>query len=132
VKAKTMDSTLVSKQVDVLLKPTNTSGTNNSSAPDKGDQTSQLESLTALGNVQMDGVKPVRKGNGEKLVYTADDGKYVLTGTDSNPPSIFDAEKGQTTGDSLTFYSHDDRVLINGGEKGHVVTKTSVKSGKKP
>ena len=47
----------------------------------------------------------------QKLVYTAADDKFVLTG---GPPSIFDAEQGKITGVSLTFFRHDDRVLVEG------------------
>jgi hypothetical protein len=42
-------------------------------------------------------------------VYTAADGKYVLTG---GSPSIFDAERGTVQGHSLTFYNRDDTVLV--------------------
>ena len=55
--------------------------------------------------------QPNRRATGEKLVYTAADDKFVLTG---GPPSIFDAEHGKITGDSLTFYRRDDRVLVEG------------------
>jgi hypothetical protein len=46
-----------------------------------------------------------------------------LTG---GPPSIFDAERGKITGDSLTFYRHDDRVLVEGKETSPAVTRTHV------
>ncbi len=71
---------------------------------------SQLQQITALGHVRIE--EPKRRATGEKLVYTAADGKYVLTG---GPPSIFSAEKGTLTGDSLTFFSRDDTVLVEGG-----------------
>jgi hypothetical protein len=60
---------------------------------------------------------------GEKLVYTASEDKFVLTG---GPPSIFDAEHGKITGDSLTFYNRDDRVLVEGGNSSPTVTQTQV------
>jgi len=47
----------------------------------------------------------------------------VLTG---GPPSIFDAEHGKITGDSLTFYKRDDRVLVEGKEASPTVTTTRV------
>jgi hypothetical protein len=41
-------------------------------------------------------------------------------------PSIFDAERGTVTGDSLTFYKRDDRVLVEGEAKSPAVTHTRV------
>ena len=55
------------------------------------------------------------------MTYTAADGKYVLSG---GRPSIFDAEHGLTTGDSLTFYSRDDTVLVGSGSSTRTVTQT--------
>ena len=60
---------------------------------------------------------------GQKLVYTAADDKFVLTG---GPPSIFDAEQGKITGVSLTFFRRDDRVLVEGEASTPVVTQTRV------
>ena len=59
----------------------------------------------------------------ERLEYFADEGKFVLTG---GSPSIFDAEHGKITGDSLTFYNRDDRVLVEGGNSSPTVTQTRV------
>ncbi|HVU47530.1 MAG TPA: hypothetical protein VHD85_15465, partial [Terracidiphilus sp.] len=56
-----------------------------------------------------------RKGTGEKLVYTGDDGKYVLTGTASAPPRLTDPARGTVTGEALIFNSSDDSVSIEGG-----------------
>jgi len=71
--------------------------------------------------------QPKRRAEGQKLVYTAADDKFVLTGGASNElPSIFDAERGKITGGSLTFYRHDDRVLVEGEASTPVVTQTRV------
>ncbi len=67
--------------------------------------------------------QPTRHAAGDKLVYTASDEKFILTG---GPPSIFDAERGKITGDSLTFYKHDDRVLVEGTQTSPAVTRTQV------
>jgi len=42
------------------------------------------------------------------------------------PPSIFDAEQGKITGVSLTFFRHDDRVLVEGNNSSPAVTQTRV------
>jgi hypothetical protein len=64
-----------------------------------------------------------RRADGQSLVYTVADDKFVLTG---GPPSIFDAEQGKITGVSLTFFRGDDRVLVEGGASTPVVTQTRV------
>jgi lipopolysaccharide export system protein LptA len=82
---------------------------------------SQLDHMVALGNVLIQ--QPTRRAEGQKLVYTAADDKFVLTG---GPPSIFDAERGKITGVSLTFFRRDDRVLVEGEASTPVVTQTRV------
>jgi len=93
----------------------------------KGQQTrsgaSQVQQVIAEGHVLIQ--EPTRRATGNRLVYTAEDGKFVLTG---GPPSIFDAEHGSVTGDSLTFFSHDDRVRVASRESSSTVTQTQVKA----
>jgi lipopolysaccharide export system protein LptA len=67
--------------------------------------------------------EPNRRATGDKLVYTASEGKFVLTG---GPPSIFDAEWGKITGGSLTFFNRDDRVLVESSNSSPTVTQTRV------
>jgi lipopolysaccharide export system protein LptA len=81
----------------------------------------QLDHMVAQGNVVVQ--QPSRRAEGKKLVYTASDDKFVLTG---GPPSIFDAEHGKVTGVSLTFFRADDRVLVEGEASTPVVTQTRV------
>jgi lipopolysaccharide export system protein LptA len=75
---------------------------------------SELERIEALGDIKIQ--QGSRKASGNKLVYTAADEKMVLTGTPGKLPSIFDAERGQISGDSLTFFTHDGRVLVGSGQ----------------
>jgi lipopolysaccharide export system protein LptA len=79
----------------------------------------RLDHLVAEGNVVVQ--EPGRKAEGQTLVYTAAEDKFVLTG---GPPSIFDAERGKITGVSLTFFQADDRVLVEGEASTPVVTQT--------
>ena len=81
----------------------------------------QLDRMVAQGDVLV--LQPNRHAEGQRLVYTAADDKFVLTG---GPPSIFDAEQGKITGVSLTFFRHDDRVLVEGEASSPVVTETRV------
>jgi lipopolysaccharide export system protein LptA len=90
---------------------------------------SQLDRITAEGDllIQQQG----RKATGNLLVYTAQDQKCVLTATDGRKPSIFDAEQGQITGDSLTFFFHDDRVLVGSKESSHTLIQTRIRDASK-
>jgi lipopolysaccharide export system protein LptA len=86
-----------------------------------GSGNAQLERMVATGHVVF--TQPERRGNGEKLVYTAADGRYVLTGTASNPPTLWDQTHGTTTGERIAFNSENDSVEVTGG-KGAAVTRT--------
>ena len=82
---------------------------------------SQIDRVVAEGGIQI--TEPTRRATGQRLVFTGSDGKFVLTG---GPPSIFDAEHGTISGDSLTFYSRDDRVVVGSGNSSRTVTQTRV------
>jgi lipopolysaccharide export system protein LptA len=85
------------------------------------EEAGQLDHLVARGHVAIQ--QPSRRAEGQTLIYTASDEKFVLTG---GPPSIFDAERGRITGVSLTFFRRDDRVLVEGEASTPVVTQTRV------
>ena len=107
----------------VYLKPAAKAGTETPTAGKNGRTGSQLDHMVATGHVVF--TEPGRKGQGEKLVYTADEGKYVLTGTSSEPPSLWDRTHGTTTGAALVFWNQTDKVEVMGG-KSSVVTETQV------
>ena len=115
VTAKGSDTTLTGRQMTVFLVPRTQAGAGNPGTP------GQVERIVAEGGIVI--TQPTRHATGDRLVYTAADDKFVLTG---GPPSIFDAERGKITGDSLTFYRHDDRVLVEGTQTSPAVTKTQV------
>ena len=120
VVAKAQDATITCRVMDVFLKPREQAGpTAQASAGVAGAE--KLDRIVATGQVVI--VQPSRRGTGDRLVYTADEDKYVLTG---GPPSIFDAERGKITGVSLTFFRTDDRVLVEGNEADPAVTHTRV------
>ncbi len=114
--AKGSDFTASAKTVDAYLLP-HSQTSNNQSFTGPG----QLDRMVAQDDVVIQ--QPKRRAEGQKLVYTAADDKFVLTG---GPPSIFDAEQGKITGVSLTFFRRDDRVLVEGGASTPVVTQTRV------
>ena len=116
VRAKGADATITSEQMTVFLLPRS-----QSQAGSGRGTYGQVDRMIAEKQVVM--TQPTRHGNGDRLVYTSADDKFVLTG---NSPSIFDAERGKTTGDSLTFYRQDDRVLVEGKQTSPAVTRTQV------
>ena len=67
----------------------------------------EVDHMNAEGNVVL--TQPGRRGVGDKLAYSSDDGRAVLTGRAAR---VDDVEKGSTMGSQLTFYSHDDRVSV--------------------
>jgi lipopolysaccharide export system protein LptA len=114
--AKGADMTVTASGANAFLLPRE-----QTSSPASTPTPTQLDRIVAHGNVVIQ--QPNRRATGQDLVYTVADDKFVLTG---GPPSIFDAEHGQITGDSLTFYKRDDRVLVEGRSTSPTVTTTRV------
>lgn len=112
VTAAAPDGTIRSNTAQFFLQPASTQ--------QKAGQ-SQIDKIIARGNVVL--AQPGRKGEGEQLVYTSSDGRYVLTGTSAWPPRISDAVHGTTTGAALIFNDQDDSVEVSGGQSA-AVTKT--------
>jgi len=110
------DFTMSADTVQALLAPR-----------DQSDNKSgnQLDRIVAQGDIQIQ--QPDRRATGNQLVYTAREQKFVLTGLPGKRPSIFDAERGQISGDSLTFYTHDGRVLIGSGQTSQSLTPTRIR-----
>lgn len=129
---KTAEMTMVADHADVFLKLRSSQpGSATQSAGGK-DSASQIDHIEAVGQIVIEEQDPVRKVTGSRLVYTADEGKFVMTGGNGISPSIFDAERGNLTGDSLTFYTRDDRVQVGSGENSRIVTRTRIKDERKP
>lgn len=134
VLAKSPTATVTAEQIDVYLKKADQDTDQSQTAAQKpqpqqasqqkgpvlpgADAPSKIDHMVATGRVVV--TEPNRRAVGDKLVYTADDAKYFLTG---RSPSIFDAERGTVWGDSLTFYNHDDRVLVESKRSSPTITR---------
>jgi len=114
VVAKEADVTITAKKMDAFLEAR---GPTHEALSGAG----KLDKIVAQEQVVI--TQPDRRATGDLLIYTASDDKFVLTG---GPPSIFDAEHGKITGVSLTFFRHDDRVLVEGNNLSPTVTQTRV------
>jgi lipopolysaccharide export system protein LptA len=124
VSAKGSDFTASSQTMDVYLLPRSQNASQNASQGKPSQSVTgqaRVDRVVAQGHVVVQ--QPNRRAQGETLVYTTADDKFVLTG---GPPSIFDAEQGKITGVSLTFFRADDRVLVEGEASTPVVTQTRV------
>jgi lipopolysaccharide export system protein LptA len=110
--------TMQATQATAWLAPAGTepAGTGSATQSDSSMMAGKLDHIVATGAVQLD--QPGRRATGEKLVYTASDGIYVLTGTKAAPPRVVDRAQGTTTGAVLKFRSGDDSVEVLGSEDG--------------
>ena len=71
-----------------------------------------VQQVIAEGKVSVQ--QPGRLATGERLVYTAADQQYRLTGTPAAPPQVRDNLQGTITGTSLIFHPGDDSVEVAG------------------
>jgi lipopolysaccharide export system protein LptA len=122
------DMTITATQMDVFIasSPRPTGGTTLAPGSQNSTQSqplgpARLDKIIASGSVLI--TEPNRRATGEQLTYTALDDKFVLTG---GSPSIFDAERGNITGVSLTLFRRDDRVVVEGDSSSPAVTQTLV------
>lgn len=79
------------------------------------DADSSLDRAIADGSVVIVQNKPGRTvtGTSEHAEYYAADSKVILTG---GQPKFVDTLKGTTTGEKLTYFANNDRLLVNGVE----------------
>ena len=110
---RSADTTMNANSVQVFLLPRG--------GPAKGGG-NQLDHIVAQGDIQIQ--QRDRKALGSQAVYTAQEQKFVITGVKGRQPSIFDAEHGQISGDSLTFYTQGDRVLVGSGDSSPTLIPT--------
>lgn len=114
---KTADGTLTAERVDAFLLPRS-----EQASVKLPSGASQLHHAVAQGKVDLQ--QPGRSAQGERLVYTAAESKYVLSGSRTRQPTLADVTHGTVAGDSLTFYSRDDRVVIGSATSQRTVTQT--------
>lgn len=109
VELDTEDTRIQADQLDVYF------------SPGKKQAESEVERAVAHGHVKI--IQPMRYANGEKAVYDARKGMVVMTG---GPPRVYDTEKGSMTGQRLTFYTHNDRLLVDGNANAPAISKHRV------
>ncbi len=82
---------------------------------------SSLDHAFADGQVEIvqTAVGRVRNGTSEHAEYYVDEDKVILEG---GSPQFIDSLRGNTRGEKLTWFSKDDRLLVNGIESKPVKT----------
>jgi lipopolysaccharide export system protein LptA len=138
VRAETVDGTIRAREATVYLQPAGTAqaaGTNAVAAADVVPSLAgNVERMVAGAQVEIE--QPGRRATGERLVYTASDGLFVLTGDDKAQPKLVDAARGTITGAALLFHAGDDRVVVSNAATGSAGTaadqpvRTETQAGK--
>jgi lipopolysaccharide export system protein LptA len=82
-----------------------------------------LDHMVAEGHIHVD--EATRSGEGERLVYTASDGKFVLYGRTGQPARMTDPVHGTVSGAALIFTNRGDSVEVDGGTA-RAITDTQV------
>jgi lipopolysaccharide export system protein LptA len=72
--------------------------------------------MVATGQIAIE--QPGRRATGGRLVYTASDQIFVLTGEGKTQPKLVDSERGTITGATLRFHSGDNSVVVSNVEPG--------------
>jgi lipopolysaccharide transport protein LptA len=109
VRLVTESTTLQSDRLDVYFTPGGTV------------EGSEVDHAESDGHVKV--TQPGRVGTGDQAEYYAGPGKIVLNG---GPPILVDEKKGSTTGQRLTFFIHDDRLFVDGGDQSPSLSKHRV------
>ena len=129
VTARSEDAAMTAGRADIFLTPASLSPPGASPNPAARGQgaglpamgPSQLERIVASTHVVVQ--QKDRRVEGDRLVYEAAKGVYQMTG---GAPMLSDTVNGTVRGDSLTFYSRDDRVVVEGGDSSRAVTRTHI------
>jgi lipopolysaccharide export system protein LptA len=112
VKVESRDGVMRGQQATVLLEPSSQAGTKKSAS--EGFLGGSVERVVVSGGIESE--QPGRRATGERLVYTAGDGVFELTGTAATPPRVVDQARGTVTGAELRFRAQDESVVISNGD----------------
>jgi lipopolysaccharide export system protein LptA len=87
----------------------------------KSNEDSRINHAFGEGKVEIVETGPDRQrvGTSEHAEYYTEEAKVVLTGGE---PKLTDSVRGNTTGEVLTYFTDDDRLLVNGTPKKQVTT----------
>ena len=78
------------------------------------ENSEQLKEMVAWGGVRITG--EAREAEGERAVHFPSQGKIVMTG---DPARVFESGEGKASGRTLTFFTGDERLLVEGPVRGN-------------
>jgi LPS export ABC transporter protein LptC len=87
----------------------------------RGNGPQQISKAVGTGGVIVE--EGGRKAVAEHGVYTASDGKFVMSG---GTPTLYDGLEGNTTGRQLTFFLADDTIIVDSENGSRILTKHRV------
>ena len=112
VQVNDQDGIMRSQEATVYLTPKDAAAAKDAAAP--VSLSGKVDHMIATGAIEVE--QPGRKATGERLVYTANDRLFVLTGTKAVPPKMVDQVQGEVTGAQLRFRTGDDSVEVLSGD----------------
>ncbi len=123
------DGTVRGERVTAVLRAAGVGSSGAGGAePGAGFPSGSVDRVTAEGGVEVS--EAGRRATGERLVYTAASGTFVMTGTAAAAPKVVDEVQGTTTGAALEFHAGDNTVMVlgdAGAEGRRVRTETRVR-----
>ena len=119
VRAHSEQGSMTAETMDFFFAPAGSSAIPDAAAtwksktgpPKETGTTEQLVRASAFGGVNVD--QQGRHGKASRADYTAEDGKFVLSG---GTPTVYDASGNATQGRQLTFFFGDDSIDIDSAE----------------
>jgi lipopolysaccharide export system protein LptA len=119
VRAHSDEGSMTADTMDFFFAPAGNSAAsdgkvapNTSGHPPNGSGTGQqLSRASAFGSVNVE--QQGRHGKATRADYTAEDGKFVLSG---GTPTVYDASGNATQGRQLTFFFGDDSINVDSAE----------------
>jgi hypothetical protein len=81
----------------------------------------QISKVVGTGGVIVE--EAARKAVADRGVYTASDGKFVMSGGN---PTLYDGAAGNTSGRQLTFFLADDTIIVDSETGSRILTKHRV------
>jgi LPS export ABC transporter protein LptC len=81
----------------------------------------QINKVVGTGGVIVE--QAARKAVADRGVYTASDGKFVMSGGN---PTLYDGAAGNTSGRQLTFFLADDTIIVDSENGSRILTKHRV------
>jgi lipopolysaccharide export system protein LptA len=123
------DGKLTADRVDFFL--ANSRSISAANAPKHGSAAvsampAGVQKFVASGDVRL--LQPGRTATGNRLIYTAANRRFTLTGDTASPPEIADASQGTVTGQKLTFDAQRQAIMVTGAPGRRTAAHTRVRT----